>query len=719
MSVMSCPGCAGAPLAEETARSSPSSSAGDTVSLSLPGIHCAACVSGVERGLSKLPDVLDARVNLSLKRVTVQTRGDADEDELINALLGLGFEALPLDSDTLRAGEGDAVGRALLLRLAVAGFAMMNVMILSVAVWAGAADATRQLFHWISAVIALPAVAFAARPFFVSALSVLRVGRLNMEVPISLAILLASGLSLYETMAGGADAYFDAALSLTFFLLIGRYLDHRTRAAARSAAQELAALEVPSATCMRDGQPVRVKAADIVVGDLVQVPAGGRVPVDGVIHQGRSQMDRSLLTGESLPVAALVGSKVVSGEVNLSNPLLVQATAVGQDTTLRRMAEMVAVAESGRSHYTPLADRAAQLYAPLVHGLAALAFIGWLIATGDVRYALNISIAVLIITCPCALGLAVPAVTTAASGSLFRKGLLIKSATALERLAHVDAVVFDKTGTLTDGTPILEDLKKLSEVDRAAALALCQSSDHPVSRLLASALEGMQVEPSVLDDIHEVAGDGVQAFDGADQVRLGKARAPERGTVFQRGDAPEQVLRIDETLRPGAQELITSLQSQGLDVELLSGDSDFAATKLGARLGVQDSRGGMLPADKIDRLAALQDQGRHVLMVGDGLNDMGAMAQAFVSISPASGVDATRSTSDIVLLGRSLAPVEDALKVARSARARIRENFGIAICYNAIAVPLAVMGFASPLMAALAMSSSSILVILNALRVRA
>jgi Cu2+-exporting ATPase len=651
--------------------------------------------------------------------VTVQTRGDADEDGLINTLLGLGFEALPLDSDTLRASEGDPVGRALLLRLAVAGFAMMNVMILSVAVWAGAEDATRQLFHWISAIIALPAVAFAARPFFVSALSVLRVGRVNMEVPISLAILLASGLSLYETMAGGENAYFDAALSLTFFLLIGRYLDHRTRAAARSAAQELAALEVPSSTCIRDGAPIRVKAAEITVGDLVQVSAGGRVPVDGVIDTGTSQMDRSLLTGESMPVAASVGNKVVSGEVNLSNPLIVRATAVGQDTTLRRMAEMVAVAESGRSHYTPLADRAAQLYAPLVHGVAALAFAGWFVATGDVRFSLNIAIATLIITCPCALGLAVPAVTTAASGSLFRKGLLIKSATALERLAEVDAVVFDKTGTLTDGTPILEDLQGLSMEDQAAALALSQTSDHPVSRLLATALEGLQVTASALQDVHERTGQGVEGIDGGELVRLGKSQKLDGGTMFQRGDEPEQALRIEETLRPGVEDLVEDLQSRGLTVELLSGDTEFAAKKLGSRLGLQHYQGGMLPADKIDHLAKLQDQGRRVLMVGDGLNDMGAMTQAFVSISPASGVDATRATSDIVLLGRSLAPVSDALKVSGRARARIRENFGIAICYNAVAVPLAVLGFASPLMAALAMSSSSILVILNALRVRA
>lgn len=716
MSVMSCPGCAGAPLALDKARADPQSASGDTIVLSLPTIHCAACVGAVERGLANLPEVLGARVNLSLKRVTIWTREDADEDTFINALLALGYEALPLDETMLSASERDTEGRALLLRLAVAGFAMMNVMILSVGVWAGATDATRDLFHWISALVALPAVIFSARPFFSTALMALRVGRVNMDVPISLAILLACGLSLYETAVGGTEAYFDAALSLTFFLLIGRYLDHRTRAAARSAAQELAALEVPSATCIRDGQPVRVKATEIAVGDLVQVAAGGRIPVDGVLEQGATQLDRSLMTGESLPVAAGIGTQVVAGEVNLSAPVILRATAVGQDTTLRQMAKMVEVAESGRSQYTPLADRAAQLYAPVVHGLAACAFAGWFLVSGDARYALNIAIAVLIITCPCALGLAVPAVTTAASGHLFRKGLLVKSSSALERLALVDHVVFDKTGTLTDGVPILEDLRALSVEDRAAALALAQSSEHPVSRLLAQALESEGVRPADLTDITERPGQGVFARHRGDEVHLGKSEAG--GTMFRRGAAPEQALGIEETLRPGALALVGGLQKSGICVEILSGDTPYVVSKLGARLGVTGALGGLKPAEKIDHLAQLQDRGRKVLMVGDGLNDLGAMAQAFVSIAPASGVDATRATSDIVLLGRSISPALDAMRTARRARARIRENFAIAAGYNTLAIPLAVLGYASPLMAALAMSSSSILVIANAMRVR-
>ena len=357
------------------------------------------------------------------------------------------------------------------MRLGVAGFAMMNVMLLSVAVWSGATDATRDLFHWISAGIAIPTVGFSSQVFFKSAWSALRVRRLNMDVPISLAILLALGMSIYETMHSGAHAYFDAALSLTFFLLAGRYLDYRTRAVARSAAEELAALEVPRALRVVDGQAdEQVPVSELEPGHIVRVVPGSRVPVDGIVTGGESELDRSLLTGESLPVAASPDSIVSAGEVNLTGPLTVRVTAAGRDSSLHRMADLVAIAETARNRYTSLADKAAAVYAPVVHLLSFAAFLFWFWYSGDWRMSMNIAVATLIITCPCALGLAVPAVTTAASGRLFKQGMLLKSATAMERLAEVDHVVFDKTGTLTEGKPALDALTRHKDRDLQVAL---------------------------------------------------------------------------------------------------------------------------------------------------------------------------------------------------------------------------------------------------------
>nr|MCU0856071.1 heavy metal translocating P-type ATPase [Paracoccaceae bacterium] len=448
-----CPACVAAPAAEELARTAVAEGPAN-VQIALPGVHCAACISTVERGLAGTPGVRSARVNLTLKRVSIETEPGTQIDDLIARIEGLGYEAHELDSAVLASTEIDRKGRDLLMRLAVAFFANMNVMLLSVAVWSGADGVTRDMFHWLSAMIAIPTIAFSGRPFFESAWSALRVRRLNMDVPISLAMILAVGSSIWETSLSGEHAYFDAAIMLTFFLLLGRYLDYRTRAAARSAAQELTALEVPKAWKVVDGAETQVRVSEIAPGDMVRVRPGGRVPVDGVVIEGTSEIDRSLMTGESLPAFAGPESNVHAGEVNLTGPLTLRVTAAGKDTALHRIADLVAVAEAGRANYNSLADRMARLYSPVVHLLALATFLTWMwISGGDTRLALNIAVATLIITCPCALGLAVPAVTTAASGRLFRKGLLIKDGTALERLAEVDTVVFDKTGTLTMGLP--------------------------------------------------------------------------------------------------------------------------------------------------------------------------------------------------------------------------------------------------------------------------
>jgi Cu2+-exporting ATPase len=719
-SAAACPGCVATP--QDAVALTPKQA---KLALSLPTIHCQGCISNVERGLNAHPGVQAARVNLTLKRAMVQADPNVTAADLITVLDGLGYEAHELDAGALSATQSDRAGRDLLMRVAVAGFASMNVMLLSVSVWSGASDATRDMFHWISAAIALPAIAFCAQPFFANAWAALRVRRLNMDVPIVLAIVLALATSLWETSLSGEHAYFDAALALTFFLLAGRYLDYRTRAIARSAAEELAALEVPRAVRVTDAGEQEIAVAELRLGDLVLVRPGGRMPVDGEIVTGESELDRSLLTGETLPVYAGPGRAVSAGEVNLTGPLTIRATAVGQDTSLHRMADLVAIAESGRSRYTSLADSAAKLYAPGVHILAALSFVGWYLYSGDVRVALNIAAAVLIITCPCALGLAVPAVTTAASGRLFRKGMLIKDATALERLAQVDTVVFDKTGTLTAGTPELGNLNDHDATAVSVALALAQASAHPLSVSLTRAARTAGIAPADLSDVVEVPGHGTRGIWQGSTVRLGRAAwlnaepIQETAAWLSLGDgAPPRAFRFTDALRPGAEQAVRQLQADGKQVLLISGDTTGAVEALANRLGIVEWVADALPAEKAARIEKLAGQGHKVLMVGDGLNDTAALAAAHVSISPASALDAARVASDIVLLGQDLSPIPEACTTAQKAIRRISENFQIATVYNVIAVPLAVAGLATPLIAALAMSASSITVSLNALRLR-
>ncbi len=721
--VSACPACIAAPLAETRpgAAYEGDGQAPERIVLSLPGIHCAACITGVETRLSRQPGIRHARVNLTLKRVSIEADPGTSPAELAAYLSGLGYEAYELDPAQISAQGLDPRGRELLMRLGVAGFAMMNVMLLSISVWSGASDATRDLFHWVSAIIALPAIAFSAQVFFRSAWSALRVWRLNMDVPISLAIILAAGLSVYETAQSGENAYFDAALSLTFFLLAGRYLDYRTRSIARSAAEELAALEVPRATRLSADGEQTVPVAELGPGDLVRVVPGARVPVDGVVVEGESELDRALITGESDPVFAGAGVAVSAGEINLTGPLVVRVRAAGKDTSLHRLAELVALAENTRNRYTSLADRAARIYAPVVHLLALIGGLGWFLATQDARLAIGIAVALLIITCPCALGLAVPAVSTAASGRLFRKGVLLKSATAIERLAEATHVVFDKTGTLTLGDPRPDDLSGHSPRTLSVALALAQASAHPLGRALAEAIRERGVAPAPLTAIREAPGHGLRGELDGRQVRLGRAEwlgvpPGARSATYLELDGRITVFSFTDALRPGAARAVAALRAQGLGVTLLSGDAPGAVERIARELGIEDWHAGVLPERKAAHVRRLGEAGKKVLMVGDGLNDTAALAEAHVSLSPASALEATRVVSDMVLLGASLAPLGEIAGLARKATRRIKENFAIAAAYNAVAVPVALAGLATPLAAALAMSFSSIMVSLNALR---
>ena len=701
-----CPACIGATGPAEFA----ASNAPDAMQFSLPTIHCTACIGKIERGLASQNGVQSVRVNLSLKRLTIT--GPVQSDAIISAVKSLGFEIYPLDAATL-ANTTDKAGRNLLIRMAVAGFAMMNVMLLSVAVWSGASDATRDFFHLISAAIALPTVAYSAQPFFQNALSALRKGGLNMDVPISLAIILAAGMSLFETLNGGEHAYFDAAVSLTFFLLIGRYLDHQTRSAARSAAKELTALESHTADRIRNGVAQTVQLSEVAVDDIIAVPAGTRVPVDGVLLSEAALMDRSFLTGESAAVHLNQGSEIQAGEVNLAGPLQIRATAVGEDTTLRRMAELVELAESGRNGYTALADRAAAIYAPAVHLLALVAFLAWWVIGGDVRHALNIAIAVLIITCPCALGLAVPAVTTAAISRLFNAGFLVKHATALERLAEVNYVLFDKTGTFTK--PAVHVPENLTKTERAVALGLAQVSHHPMSRALVEQLQTQS--PAPLEDITEVVGQGVQGRYLGQEVQLGRGQwlgASFSGLGMRIGDASPIQFEAPETLRTGVREALSELC---LPAGVVTGEATEPAQSFAKRIGLKITANAR-PTDKLERISALEAEGKRVLMVGDGLNDTAALASAHASIAPALALEASRSASDVVILKDNFTALPMVLRVAKATQDLSKQNFAIAAAYNMIAIPIALAGAATPLAAALAMSISSITVLLNSQRMR-
>ena len=681
-----------------------------THQLYLPTIHCAGCIRTVEDTLARLPGVKAARVNLSLKRVAVTAPQNADPTPWIEALAEAGYEAHEAQS----VKSDDASDRELLMRLGVAGFAMMNVMLLSVAVWSGATDATRDLFHWISGAIAIPAAMFSAQPFFKNAWSALKARSVNMDVPISVAILLALGMSVYETSAGGEHAYFDAALSLTFFLLAGRVLDQRMRKAARSAAQDLAALEPSRVMVIRNDERQSIAVSDLAIEDVIWLAAGTRIPAEAVLEDGTVDVDRSLLTGESDPVTVRKGERLFSGDVTLTGPITARVSAVGEDTMLRSIMQLVARAEGAKSRYSGLADRAAQAYVPIVHLTALAAFIGWLWVSGDVRYSLNVAVATLIITCPCALGLAVPAVAAAATGGLFRRGLLVKSDTALERLSGVDTVVFDKTGTLTRPTLSIPD--SLSAEDIAVLKALALQSDHPLSKSLVSQLKG--VIPAPLSDIQEIAGKGVRATYKGAAVRLGRGAwiGTDAPTAFEAGKI--YPLASSEVLLPGARQGIEDVKAMGLSIHVLTGDTDEKARRFARDLGLENVVAGVDPKEKLAFIEALKSDGHSVLMVGDGLNDVAALTAANAAISPGTALEASRSAADVVLVSGRMQSVAEALKGARLAHRLILQNFGFAAAYNMVAIPLAVLGFASPLMAALAMSMSSITVTVNALRAR-
>lgn len=687
--------------------------------LTVSGLTCGACIWLVEQALAAEPDVLRARASLSSRRLCIAWRGDAARArDLAGLVARLGFRVAPWSPACLRATE-DAEGRVLVRALGIAAFGAMNVMLVSVAVWVGTDmdPATRHMMHWLAALIGLPTVLVAGLPFYRSAWSAMRAGRVNMDLAISIGVLMTTLMSLSETLRNGDYTWFDGATSLLALLLAGRVLDRAMRRRARQAVAELLALQDGHvALRLPDGTTRQVPAEKVQAGNLVLIAAGERLRLDGAAEEA-VLLDTSATTGESMPRAMPPGEVLPAGAVNMGQPFVMVVASAARDGSLAQLARLLERAEQGRGRFVSVADKAARAYVPVVLVVAAATFLGWWLWVGvEWQAALVPAVAALIVTCPCGLAIAVPAVQVAAVGALFRKGVLVASPTALERLASADHVLLDKTGTLTEGRPeLIEDAARDPDMLRAAA-AMARASRHPLAQALVRACP----DAPLREGVREVQGQGLvrgemclgsPAFCGV-QDDLGPAMA----LVFRAGSEAPVIFRFADRLRADASTAVAALHRLGLGTELLSGDGAGAVEAAAAATGIGPWQARAAPADKAARVEALRAAGRHPLMVGDGINDAAALSLAHVSASPGSGTDLAQAASDIVLRAEGLMALPLAVRVARRAQRLARQNIAFSLTYNVVAVPMAVLGLVTPLIAALVMASSSIIVILNALR---
>lgn len=692
-----------------------------SLNILVDGMHCPSCVAIIENALKKESSIQTARLNLSTKRLRIVWRGVATlGDSWVELINNMGYRAMPFDPATAETAEKKEE-KFLLRCMAVSGFASGNLMLFSVPLWSSdpiqMGEATRTFFHWIQALIAIPAAAYAGIPFFASAFKALRAYKTNMDVPISVAVILATLMSLFETITFGRHSYFDSVIMLLFFLLIGRYLEARAKGRARSAAHDLLQMMTGFATILNNGTQQTLPLSELKEGMILFVSVGEKIGADGEIISGESELDTSLITGETMPQPVGIGMSVFAGTLNVAAPLTIKITKPAEKSLLSDIIKLMETAEQSQAKYVTLADRISGWYTPAVHVLAAATFLGWFfIGNIDWQLALLYAATVLIITCPCALGLAVPVVQVLASGKLMRAGILLKSGSALERLAGITHAVFDKTGTLTLGKPILTSKHNAQELHIAASLAA--HSKHPLSRAIVHAYTG-EILPL---EVQEVQGCGLEA----QGIRLGKRiwAAPEQKAgndeslelwLTEYGKEPVRFTFSDK-LRADAKNIINILHSSGIKTLLLSGDRQEVTASIAKELDIKEFSGCLTPLKKTEKIYALKSKGINVLMVGDGLNDAPSLSNATISMSPTSAMDITQNAADIVFQGDKLQPVITAWRTAQLSQKLVYQNFLLAIGYNVIAIPIAVAGFVTPLIAAIAMSSSSLLVIANAMR---
>ncbi len=692
-----------------------------SLTCTIDGMKCGQCALAIERSLARLGGVASARVNATTRRLNIEIdRAVTGPEQVFETVAELGYRIHPFPE----AEEEASREASLLVPLAVAGFGLMNIMLFSISVWAGLATDmgadTRSLFHWASAAVAAPVVVYSASVFHLPAIAAVRNGRMTMDVPISIAILATFAASLRETLHGADHTYFDAAVSLTFFLLLGRILDQFLRRRSRSAADNLRALTEGNAFLIReDGSTVEIAASALGPGDLVHVPLGARIPADAVLLSDHGEVDESAITGESRPRFLRAGDALTGGSANAGAALRARVTAAGAASRLAHIADLADRAGSHRGRQQLLADRFARGYGPFVTGAAAAGFLGWLLLLdAQVSEAVMIAVAVLVVTCPCAAGLATPAVVTRAGNRLLADGIIVRDGGALERLAEATDIVLDKTGTLTGQELVLDSCPDARISGRAGAIAA--SSRHPLCVALSRA-----IRRNPLPGVAEFPGRGLETEDGE---RLGSAafvggdrEGPDDGLAeiwYAAPGARPVRFGFSQAVRPGFAETVEGLRRRGLRPLILSGDTPSAVAAVAGKAGIADWDAGRSPEEKLAQIQSMAERGKRVAMLGDGLNDAPALAAAHVSLSPSSATDAAQNAADVILLGESLLPLLRVIDVARSCRRLIAQNLAFAAVYNILSLPLALAGMLTPLAAAILMSSSSLLVMANALRLR-
>ncbi len=709
--------------------------------LAISGMTCASCVARVEKALLRVPGVTTAAVNLATERARV-TGTVADPAALVAAVEAAGFDARPLAAPgAARAERAEATARDRreLHHLIIA-------VLLSLPLVAGMAAAPfgvdLMLPGWAELVLASTVQFWLGARFYVAAFKAVRAGAGNMDLLVALGTTAAWGLSVWLLLTAHPGhrphLYFEASAVLVTFVLLGKWLEARAKGRTAAAIRALMNLRPDRARIRRDGTEVEVAVDDIAVGDIVMLRPGDRVPVDGVVAEGEGQVDEAMLTGESRPVLKAPGTRVTGGSINLDGLLAVQTTAIGLETTLARIVRLVEGAQASKAPIQRMVDRVSAVFVPVVLVVALATLAGWWLATGDVEHAIVTAVSVLVIACPCALGLATPTAIMVGTGAAARRGILIKDAEALEAAHAITAVAFDKTGTLTEGRPRVVEIAGDADTLRLAA-SLQQGSEHPLATAVREQAASADVAPSALADFRALPGRGVEGRVGDRLLILGTRRLlGERGlnpaALDDRARAAEAVghtvswladrdkvlgfIAFGDNPRPEAQAAVAALRDQGIETVMVTGDGRGAAEAIAARLGISKVFAEVLPGDKADIVGRLRREGRTVAMVGDGVNDAPALAAADVGFAMATGTDVAMHTAGVTLMRGDPRLVPEAIAMSRRTYAKIRQGLFWAFAYNVIGIPLAALGYLSPMLAGGAMALSSVSVVLNALTLR-